>query len=104
MSVNLKRLNGYNLMVTVQKFTSNIQSVLCQSPDVYWHAETVFSETALSIVPNSDYVIMISDLNCLKYFCLFLYGNHQVHRDFDHPVLTALILKQLTIGKIHKFG
>jgi hypothetical protein len=36
-----------------------------------------------SVTPNSNYVIMVSDWNCLKYFCVFfLYCNHQVHRDF----------------------
>jgi hypothetical protein len=35
-----------------------------------------------SVIPNSNYVIMISDSSCLKYFCVFLYCNHQVHRDF----------------------
>jgi hypothetical protein len=35
-----------------------------------------------SVVPNSNYVIMVSDWNSLKYFCVFLYCNHQVHRDF----------------------
>jgi hypothetical protein len=35
-----------------------------------------------SVIPNSNYVIMVSDWNCLKYFCLFLYCNHQVHREF----------------------
>jgi hypothetical protein len=25
---------------------------------------------------------MVSDWNCLKYFCVFLYCDHQVHRDF----------------------
>jgi hypothetical protein len=34
-----------------------------------------------SIIPNSNYVIMVSDRNCLKYFCVFFYCNHQVHRD-----------------------
>jgi hypothetical protein len=35
----------------------------------------------LSVISNSKYVIMVSDLNCLKYCCVFLYCNHQVHRD-----------------------
>jgi hypothetical protein len=35
-----------------------------------------------SVIPNSNYVITVSDWNCLKYFCVFLYCNHQVHRDF----------------------
>jgi hypothetical protein len=26
-----------------------------------------------SVIPNSHYVIMVSDWNCLKYFCVFLY-------------------------------
>jgi hypothetical protein len=25
-----------------------------------------------SVIPNSNYVIMVSDWNCLKYFCVFL--------------------------------
>jgi hypothetical protein len=36
-----------------------------------------------SVIPNSNYVIMVSDWNCLKYFCVFLYCHHQVHRDRD---------------------
>jgi hypothetical protein len=24
-----------------------------------------------SVIPNSNYVIMVSDCNCLKYFCVF---------------------------------
>jgi hypothetical protein len=35
-----------------------------------------------SVIPNSNYVIIVSDWNCLKYFYVFLYCNHQVHRDF----------------------
>jgi hypothetical protein len=34
-----------------------------------------------SIVHNSNYVIMLSDWNGLKYICVFLYCNRQVHRD-----------------------
>jgi hypothetical protein len=41
-----------------------------------------------SVIPNSNYLIMVSDLNCLKYFRVFLYCNYQVHRDFFyHPVV-----------------
>jgi hypothetical protein len=43
-------------------------------------------DTRLTLTPpviaNSNYVIMVSDWNCLKYFCVFLYRNHQVHREF----------------------
>jgi hypothetical protein len=28
-----------HLMITIQKVTSNVQSVTCQSPDIYQHAE-----------------------------------------------------------------
>jgi hypothetical protein len=35
-----------------------------------------------SVIPNSNYVIMVSDWNCLKYFCMFLYCNHQLHKGF----------------------
>jgi hypothetical protein len=36
-----------------------------------------------SVIPNSNYVIVVSDWNCLKYFCVcFLYCNHQANRNF----------------------
>jgi hypothetical protein len=35
-----------------------------------------------SVIYNSKYIIMVSYWNCLKYFCLFFYRNHQAHRDF----------------------
>jgi hypothetical protein len=35
-----------------------------------------------SVIPNCNYVILVSDWNFLKYFCVFFYCNHQVHRDF----------------------
>jgi hypothetical protein len=40
-----------------------------------------------SVIPNSNYVFMVSDWNCLKYFCMFfvLYSSG-AHRLFDHPV------------------
>jgi hypothetical protein len=61
-----------HLMITIQKVTSNVQSVPRQSPDIYWHARgyTRLTLTA-SVIPNSNYVIMVSDWNCLKYFCVF---------------------------------
>jgi hypothetical protein len=33
-----------------------------------------------SVIPNSNYVIVVSDWNCLKHFCVFLYCNRQAHR------------------------
>jgi hypothetical protein len=35
-----------------------------------------------SVIPNYNCVIMVSDWNCLKYFSVFFYCNHQVHRYF----------------------
>jgi hypothetical protein len=35
-----------------------------------------------SIIPNSNYVIVASDWNFWKYFCVFFSFNHQIHRDF----------------------
>jgi hypothetical protein len=37
-----------------------------------------------SVIPISNYVIIVSYWNCLKYFAcffFFLYCNHQMHRD-----------------------
>jgi hypothetical protein len=43
-------------------------------------------DTRLTLTPhvihNSNYVIMASDWNCLKYFGVFFVCNHQVHSDF----------------------
>jgi hypothetical protein len=70
-----------HLMITIQKVTSNVQSVPLP---ISWHLltiRTVFSKTAFSIntglaltpsvIPNSNYVTMVSDWNCLKYFYVF---------------------------------
>jgi hypothetical protein len=35
-----------------------------------------------SVIPNSNYVVMESEWNCLKYFYVFLYCNRQVHMEF----------------------
>jgi hypothetical protein len=46
-----------------------------------------------SVIPNSNYVIMVSDWNSLKYLCLFLYCNHQVHRDFLITLYNGALLE-----------
>jgi hypothetical protein len=53
----------------------------CLAADRQDQGDTILTLT-LSVIPNSNYVIMVSDWNSLKYFCVFLYCNHQVHRDF----------------------
>jgi hypothetical protein len=55
-----------HLIFTIQKVARNVQSVPRHSRDIYWHAE-LFSRRPCSVY----YVIMISDWNCLKYFCIF---------------------------------
>jgi hypothetical protein len=39
-----------------------------------------------SVIPNSNYVFMVSDRNFKIFLCVFLYCNHQVHRLSDHPI------------------
>jgi hypothetical protein len=59
-----------HLVITVQKFTSNVQSVPRQSPNVQlnltaWHptarARGTRDKLTPSVIPNSNYVIMVSD-------------------------------------------
>jgi hypothetical protein len=61
---------------------SNFESV---PRPVSKHLLTRQGDTILTLTPpgisNSNYVIMVSDWNCLKYFCGFLYCNNQMHRD-----------------------
>jgi hypothetical protein len=53
----------------------------CLAADHQGQGNTRLTPTP-SVIPNSNYAIMVSDWNCLKYFCVFLYCNHQVYRDF----------------------
>jgi hypothetical protein len=41
-----------------------------------------------SVIPNSNYVIMVSDWNCLNIFACFLYRNYQAHRE-GHKLLCS---------------
>jgi hypothetical protein len=43
-----------------------------------------------SVIPNTNYVIMVSDWNCLKRICVFLFCNHRMHRLSDHPVCVCV--------------
>jgi hypothetical protein len=44
-----------------------------------------------SVIPNYNYVIMVSDWNCLKYFCVFfILQSSCIQRRFDRPVLLAV--------------
>jgi hypothetical protein len=46
----------------------------CLAADRQGQRDTRFTLTP-SVIPNSNYGIMVSDWNCLKYFCFFLYCN-----------------------------
>jgi hypothetical protein len=52
-----------HLMITIQKVTSNVQNVF--SPVSRARGDTRPTLTP-SVIPNSNYVIMVSDWNCLK--------------------------------------
>jgi hypothetical protein len=52
----------------------------CLAADRQGQGDTRLTLTP-SVIPNSNYVIMVSDWNCLKYFCVFVYCNRQVPRD-----------------------
>jgi hypothetical protein len=55
--------------------------IFIDTPKCVLEEDTTLTLTP-SVIPNYNYVIIVSDWNCLKYFCAFLYCNHQVHRDF----------------------
>ena len=56
-----------HLMITIQKVTSYVQSVPRQSPTFIDRArgDTRITLTP-SVIPDSNYVIMVGDWNCLK--------------------------------------
>jgi hypothetical protein len=54
-----------------------------------------------SVIPNSNYVIMVSDWNFVKDFCVFLYCNYLVHRDFLSPCI--FIRKAVTDKTLNDF-
>jgi hypothetical protein len=80
-----------HLMITIHKVTQLSQHTSflphclaqshCLAADCQSQGDTRLTLT-LSVIPKYNYVIMVSDWNCLKYFCVFLYCNHQLHRDF----------------------
>jgi hypothetical protein len=52
----------------------------CLAADRQDQGDTRFTLTQ-SVIHNANYVITVSDWNCLKYFCVFLYCNYRVHRN-----------------------
>jgi hypothetical protein len=58
----------------------------CLAADRQGHGDTRLTLTP-SVIPNYNYVIMVSDWNCLKYFCVFfVLQSSGEHRLFDHSV------------------
>jgi hypothetical protein len=52
-----------HLMITIQKVTSNVQSVPRQSPDIYWHAELCSRRPTIYIYIHT-YIFLL-----LRVFC-----------------------------------
>jgi hypothetical protein len=69
-----------HLMITVRTL-GYLAQFDCLASDRQSQGNTRLTLT-LSVIPDCNYVMMVSDWNCLKYFCLFFYFNHQVSRNF----------------------
>jgi hypothetical protein len=63
----------------------------CLAADHQGQADTRLILTP-SVIPNSTYLIMVTDWNSLKYFCMFFFvlKSSGAHRLFDHPVCTNI--------------
>jgi hypothetical protein len=56
------------LMITIQTVTSNVQFPLSVSRHLLTRQGDIRLPLTPSVTPHSNYVIMVSDWNCLKYF------------------------------------
>jgi hypothetical protein len=70
----------------------NTQKSYCLAADRQGQGGTRLTLTP-SVIHNSNYVIMVNDWKCLKYFCVFLDYNYQVHR----VILHIAVLRQGTV-------
>ena len=75
-----------NLMVMIQKVTSNVQSVPRQPPDIYWHAE-LCSRKPFSIARSTFrmYYVMVIFISSVVWG-LFEYTESDAQRHFNYPV------------------
>jgi hypothetical protein len=82
-----QKVSGH-VMITIQEVMFKVSPA---SLHYYWfidylaadrqgQGDTRLTQTP-SVIPNSKYVIMVSDWNCLKYFYVFLCCNRKLHRD-----------------------
>jgi hypothetical protein len=74
-----------HLMITIQKVTIMLKLSPASLQTAWQPTARAKGDTRLtltpSVIPNSNYVIMVSGWSCLKYLACFLYCNHQLHRD-----------------------
>jgi hypothetical protein len=89
-----------HLMITIQitpssQHTSFLPHYLAQSDclaaDRHGQGGTRLTLTP-SVIPNSNYVIMVSDWKCVKYFACFCTVIIRCTETFDHPVPSCLCL------------
>jgi hypothetical protein len=89
--VSLHSYTEWSKSLWAPDVTSNVQSVLRQS-DYLAESDCFGSRSpgpgdarrtlTPSVFPVFNDVTMVSEWNCLKYFCVCLYCNHQVHGVF----------------------
>jgi hypothetical protein len=105
-----------HLMITVQttpllKHTSFLPHYLAQSDclaaDRQGQRDTRLKLTP-SVIPNSNYVVMVSDWNCLTYFCVFFVLCHHVtgHNTPIHNIISTakLSISQKALGTLPEDG
>jgi hypothetical protein len=57
-----------------------------------------------SVIPNSTYIIMVSDRNCLKYVCVFCTVIIMCTELFDHPVFIYKHVSTSAVDDYAAFG
>jgi hypothetical protein len=68
-------------MITKHVFLASLLGSICLAADRQGQGDTRLTLSP-SVIPNSNYVIMVRDWNCLKHIYVFLYCNHQAHCNF----------------------
>jgi hypothetical protein len=93
-----------HLMITIQKVTSNVQSVPHPSPDICWHAE-LCSWRPCSVYhgPHSEMYSAMAIFKSSVVWGLFEYTESGAQRLFDHPVVLTLARKSNNqpLGCVH---
>jgi hypothetical protein len=92
-----------HLMIRIQKVTINVQRSDCFLSDRQGQGDTRLTLMPF-IVPNSNYVLMVNNWNCLKHICVLLYCNHQMHRDFSITLYNGIRECTTEIATYHITG